>query len=79
MQRMETVKQSGLWSNLGYHGYNVFNLLVWLCISGGQTRHNKILIFKSKFGLEGQGQSLPQNNRDLNMLNQRVVHTYALV
>ena len=61
---------------LGNHDYQIVNLLVWLCISGGQTRHNKILIFEIKFGFEGHGQSLPKNNRDL---NQRVVHMYALV
>ena len=53
MQRVETMKTSGLWSSLGSHGYYVFTLLgvylLW-CIM--------FFYFKVNFDLECQGQSL---------------------
>ena len=52
------LKQSGARCGLGCHGYYVFNLVVWLCISGGQTRHCQIFTFR--FDLEGQEQSTPR-------------------
>ena len=50
---METMKQSGLWSSLGTHGFLVVTW--WLCISGSGETSN--FDFSSKFNLGGQGQS----------------------
>ena len=59
MQMMKIVKQSGLWSSLGSHGYYVstlvdcaFSLVVKLGIM-------KFWHFKFKFDLEGQGPPTP--------------------
>ena len=61
-QRMETMKQSGLWSSLGTHGSVV--VIWWLCISSsGETREfdflNQIWSWRSR-------SIANQNNRDLN-------------
>ena len=48
-QRMETMKQSGLWSSLGTHSSLV--VIWWLCISSsGETR--KFNLFKSNLTLK---------------------------
>ena len=44
MHRMETVKQSGLWSSLGSHGYYVFTTVVIVIVNHG------LLDLWSKFG-----------------------------
>ena len=53
---METMKQSGLWSNLDTHGSLV--VIRWLCISsGGKPRK---FDFLSQIWLEGRGQLPPK-------------------
>ena len=69
-QRMETMKQSGLWSSLGAHGSLV--VICWLCISrSGETRKfdflNQIWPWRSR-------SIAIQNNRDL---NQAIFHLWS--
>ena len=66
---METVKLLGPQNSLGSHGYHVFITLA--VKTTDKTGHNEILV---KFDLDGQGQSTPQNNRDL---NQAVLHLWS--
>ena len=63
--RMETMKQSGMWSSLGTHGSVV--VIWWLCnSSSGETRKfdflNQIWPWRSR-------SIATQNNRDLNQLS----------
>ena len=66
---METLKQSGLWSSLGIHGFLV--VIWWLCISGhGEARKFGIL---SKIWAWKSWSIASQNNRDL---NQGILHLW---
>ena len=69
LQRIETVKLSGLWSSLRKLSLRiaVMYFLWWLFIcSSGQTRHSRNLDFYIKCDHGDQHDSPPKNNRDLN-------------
>ena len=63
MQRMETMKQSGLWSSLGTHGSLV--VIRWLCISSSSEARK--FDFLSQIWPWGSRSIATQNNRDLNL------------
>ena len=67
---METMKQSGLWSNLDTHGSLVVTW--WLCISsGGEARK---FDFLSQIWPWRSRSIATQNNRDL---NQCILHLWS--
>ena len=67
---METMKQLGLWSSLGTHGYLV--VIWWLCISSsGETRK---FDFLSQIWLWRSRSIATQNNRDL---DQAILHLWS--
>ena len=70
MQRMETMKQLGLWSSLGTHGSLV--VIWWLCISSsGEVRK---FDFWSQIWPWRSRSIAPQNNKDI---NQCILHLWS--